>query len=138
MTDTAKTRVLIVDDEASIAKVLRKQLEVAGFEVDVAVDGEQGLAKIQGWRPAVVLLDVMLPKLSGYEVCTRVKRDEQLRRIPILMLTAKSQRQDQEAGMTCGAEAFLTKPFQLEELLAKVRGLLAAPGGAPAAAPEGA
>ena len=124
MADAVKRRVLIVDDEPSIAKILRKQMEVAGFDVTVAVDGEEGLAKIRDGRPELVILDVMLPKMNGHEVCAAVKQDTDLKAIPILMLTAKAQRQDQEEAMTCGAEAYLTKPFQLEELLGKVRGLL--------------
>ena len=124
MADAVKRRVLIVDDEPSIAKILRKQMEVAGFDVTVAVDGEEGLAKIRDGRPELVILDVMLPKMNGHQVCAAVKQDPALKAIPILMLTAKAQRQDQEEAKTCGAEAYLTKPFQLDELLGKVRGLL--------------
>lgn len=127
MTDAVKRRVLIVDDEPSIAKILRKQMEVAGFDVSVAVDGEEGLAKIRDGRPELVILDVMLPKMNGHQVCSTVKQDPELKVIPILMLTAKAQRQDQEEAKTCGAEAYLTKPFQLDELLEKVRGLLGSP-----------
>ena len=129
MSDGAKRKVLIVDDEPSIAKILRKQLEVAGFEVTVAVDGEDGLAKVREWKPELVLLDVMLPKINGHEVCKTLKADPELKGIPVIMLTAKTQRQDQDLAQQQGADAFLTKPFQLAELLAKVRGLL---GQAPA------
>ena len=129
MSDAAKRKVLVVDDEPSIAKILRKQLEVAGFEVTVAVDGEDGLAKVREWKPELVLLDVMLPKINGHEVCKTLKADPELKGIPVIMLTAKTQRQDQDLAQQQGADAFLTKPFQLAELLAKVRGLL---GQAPA------
>ena len=129
MADAAKRKVLVVDDEPSIAKILRKQLEVAGFEVTVAVDGEDGLAKVREWKPDLVLLDVMLPKINGHEVCKTLKADPELKGIPVIMLTAKTQRQDQDLAQQQGADAFLTKPFQLAELLAKVRGLL---GQAPA------
>lgn len=129
MTEGAKRKVLVVDDEPSIAKILRKQLEVAGFEVAVAVDGEEGLAKVREWKPELVLLDVMLPKLNGHEVCKALKADPTLSRIPVIMLTAKTQRQDQDLAQQQGADAFLTKPFQLSELLVKVKGLL---GQAPA------
>jgi DNA-binding response OmpR family regulator len=129
MTEGAKRKVLVVDDEPSIAKILRKQLEVAGFDVTVAVDGEDGLAKVRDWKPELVLLDVMLPKLNGHEVCKALKADPELARIPVIMLTAKTQRQDQDLAQRQGADAFLTKPFQLAELLAKVKGLL---GQAPA------
>ena len=120
MSDEAKRKVLIVDDEPSIAKILRKQLEVAGFEVAVAVDGEEGLSKVREWKPELVLLDVMLPKINGHEVCKTLKADPELKRIPVIMLTAKTQRQDQDLAQQQGADAFLTKPFQLAELLAKV------------------
>jgi two-component system phosphate regulon response regulator PhoB len=125
MPDTLKRRILVVDDEPSIAKVLRKQLEVAGFEVNVGVDGEDGLAKVRGWRPDLLVLDVMLPKRSGHEVCSVLRQDEQFRHLPILMLTAKAQRQDQEEAMQRGADAYLAKPFQLEELLGQIQTLLA-------------
>jgi DNA-binding response OmpR family regulator len=125
-----KRKVLVVDDEPSIAKILRKQLEVAGFEVNVGIDGEDGLAKVREWKPELVLLDVMLPKLNGHEVCKTLKADPELKRIPVIMLTAKTQRQDQDLAQQQGADGFLTKPFQLSELLAKVKGLL---GQAPAA-----
>ena len=130
MTDGAKPRVLIVDDEPSIAKILRKQLEVAGFDVTVAVDGLEGLTKAREAHPDVIVLDVMLPKMNGHEVCRTLKQDADMKRIPILMLTAKAQRQDQEEALKHGAEAYLTKPFQLEELLANVRSLLAKAAGA--------
>ena len=141
MADAAtKHRILVVDDEPSIAKVLRKQLEVAGFEVNVGVDGEDGLTKAREWRPDLLVLDVMLPKRNGHEVCSALRQDEQFRRLPIIMLTEKAQRQDQQEAMQRGADAYLAKPFQLEELLAQVRALLAkaapapeSPGAAPPA-----
>lgn len=124
MAEGGKARLLVVDDEPSIAKVVRKQLEVAGYDVSVAVDGEEGLTKARQTTPDLIVLDVMLPKMAGTEVCSTLKRDEQTKRIPILMLTARSRPQDEEEGMKMGADAFLTKPFQLAELLEKVRALL--------------
>ena len=124
MSEGTKRRILIVDDEPSIAKILRKQMEVAGFEVQVAVDGREGLAKVKEWKPELVILDVMLPKMNGHEVCAAVKQDEAVKQIPIIMLTAKAQRQDQDEALKHGAEGYLTKPFQLDELLAKVNTLL--------------
>ena len=129
MADAVKRKVLVVDDEPSIAKILRKQLEVAGFEVNVGVDGEDGLAKAREWRPELILLDVMLPKLNGHEVCKALKADAELKHVTVIMLTAKAQRQDQELAQSQGADGFLTKPFQLSELLAKVRALLAPAAG---------
>ena len=131
MSEDAKRRVLVVDDEPSIAKILRKQLEVAGFEVAVAVDGAEGLVKVREFRPELIVLDVMLPKLSGHQVCATLKQDAELKVIPVLMLTAKAQRKDQDEGLQSGADAFLTKPFQLEELLGQVRRLLGNGAGSP-------
>ena len=125
MADGAKRRILIVDDEPSIAKILRKQMEVAGFDVTVAVDGLDGLTKAKEGSHELIILDVMLPKMNGMEVCSNLKADERLKKIPVLMLTAKSQRQDKDEGLQHGADAFLTKPFQLDELLAKANALLA-------------
>ncbi len=117
-------RILIVDDERSIVKVIRKQLEIAGYEVAVSLDGEDGLAKAQAWRPDVIILDVMLPRVNGYEVCATLKADQDLRQIPILMLTARAQPPDREQGLRSGADIFLTKPFDLEDLLRQVQALL--------------
>ena len=130
MAETIKPRILIVDDEPSIAKILRKQLEVAGFDVTVAVDGLEGLTKAREGKPDLIVLDVMLPKMNGHEVCHTLKQDAGMKRIPILMLTAKAQRQDQEEALKHGAEAYLTKPFQLDELLTQVRHVLAKAAGA--------
>ena len=130
-----KRRVLIVDDEPSIAKILRKQLEVAGYDVTVAVDGQEGLTKAREGLPELIVLDVMLPKIGGYEVCSTLKKDTKTQHIPILMLTAKAQRQDQDIGLQAGANAFLTKPFQLEELLQKAQTLLSQSGGTAATPP---
>lgn len=129
-----KRRLLVVDDEPSIAKIVRKQLEVAGYEVTVAVDGLEGLTKAREMMPELIVLDVMLPKMNGTEVCKTLKGDPKTNPIPILMLTAKAQRTDKDIGLEAGANAFLTKPFQLDELLAKIKALLeasAAAGGAP-------
>ena len=119
-----KRRLLVVDDEPSIAKIVRKQLEVAGYDVTVAVDGLEGLTKARETMPELIVLDVMLPKMNGTEVCTTLKADPKTKGIPILMLTAKAQRQDKDIGLQAGADAFLTKPFQLEELLSKIKALL--------------
>lgn len=129
-----KRRLLVVDDEPSIAKIVRKQLEVAGYEVTVAVDGLEGLTKAREMMPELIVLDVMLPKMNGTEVCSTLKADPKTKSIPILMLTAKAQRTDKDIGLQAGAEAFLTKPFHLDELLAKIKALLeasASAGGPP-------
>ena len=134
-----KHRLLVVDDEPSIAKIVRKPLEVAGYDVNVAVDGLEGLTKARETTPELIVLDVMLPKMNGTEVCTTLKGDPKTKHIPILMLTAKAQRTDKEIGLQAGADAFLTKPFQLEELLEKIKALLAnvaSTGGSPQTVPD--
>ena len=124
MADGVKSKILVVDDEASIAKIVKKQLEVAGYEVMVAADGQAGLDTAKSWRPDLIVLDNMLPKMTGPEVAAALKKDEVMRATPILMLSAKAQRQDEEAALQSGADAYVVKPFQLDEFLAQVRALL--------------
>src|SRR3989338_1217841 len=135
MTDK-KFRVLLVDDEPSIVKMVGKRLEVEGFDVVVALDGQEGLTKAQTEQPDLIILDLMLPKLNGYEVCTMLKQDTRYQKIPIMMFTAKAQDKDEKLGMECGANGYVRKPFRAQELLEKIRSLLAASspqsGGIPA------
>ena len=128
MPDLARLRVLVIDDEPHIVKVIRKQLEIAGFEVSAAGDGSEGLAAVRAWRPDLVILDILLPGMDGYAVCEALKRDPALRQIPVLMLTAKALPAEQVEGFRRGADGYLTKPFQLEELLGEIRRLLAKSG----------
>ena len=134
-----KPRLLLVDDEPSIVKMVGKRLEVEGFDVIVAMDGEEGLTKAQTEHPDLIILDLMLPKLNGYEVCTRLKRDTSYQKIPIVLFTAKAQNKDEALGMECGANAYVRKPFRAQELLEKIRTLLAAssPPGAAASSSGG-
>jgi DNA-binding response OmpR family regulator len=119
-----KLRILLVDDEPSIVKMVGKRLEVEGFEVLIAIDGQEALAKAKGERPDLVVLDLMLPKLNGYEVCTMLKQDTRYQKIPIVLFTAKAQEKDEKLGMECGADAYVRKPFRAQELLEKIRTLL--------------
>jgi two-component system response regulator RpaA len=128
-------KILLVDDEASIVKIVRKQLEISGFAVSTATDGQAGLAMAGEIRPDLVLLDVMMPKMNGYQVCAALKQDPALRHIPVLLLTARAQRQDYQEGLKHGADGYLTKPFELDELLGKIRELLDRAAGL--AKPEG-
>jgi len=118
-------RVLVVEDEASVATGLRRGLAGEGYRVDVATDGEAGLALALTEDFDLILLDVMLPKLNGYQVCRRIR--EELRWMPILMLTAKSGEWDEAEGLDTGADDYLTKPFSMPVLLARVRALLRRP-----------
>ena len=119
-----KPRILLVDDEPSIVKMVGKRLEIEGFDVIVAMDGQEGLTKAQTEHPDLLILDLMLPKLNGYEVCTMLKQDTRYQKIPIVLFTAKAQDKDEKLGMECGANAYVRKPFRAQELLEKMRVLL--------------
>ena len=120
-----KYRILLVDDEPSIVKMVGKRLEVEGFEVLIAMDGQAGLSKAQADHPDLIILDLMLPKLNGYEVCTMLKQDSRYQKIPILLFTAKTQEKDEQLGRECGANAYIRKPFRAQELIEQIRGLIA-------------
>ncbi len=121
-----KPRILLVDDEPSIVKMVGKRLEVEGFEVLVAMDGQEGLTKAQTEQPDLIILDLMLPERNGYEVCTMLKQDARYQHIPIILFTAKAQEKDEKRGMECGANAYVRKPFRAQELLDKIRSQLTA------------
>ena len=117
-------RILLVDDEPSIVKMVGKRLEVEGFQVLVAMDGQEGLNKAQTERPDLMILDLMLPKMNGYEVCSALKHDARYQNIPIILFTAKAQDKDEKFGMECGANAYVRKPFRAQELVEKIRTLI--------------
>ncbi len=120
-------RILIADDEPNIVVSLEYLLKREGYNVLVARDGEEALACILHDLPNLVLLDVMMPKKSGFEVCQTVRADENLHTIKILMLTAKGRDTDIAKGLALGANAYLTKPFSTRELVQKVAELLGQP-----------
>jgi two-component system, OmpR family, alkaline phosphatase synthesis response regulator PhoP len=117
-------KILIVDDEADLVETVRFPLEMEGFDVLVSYNGEDALNKARKESPDLILLDLMLPKLDGYRVCRLLKFDARYKHIPILMLTAKTQEKDKVLGMETGANEYITKPFDLEMLLEKVKGYL--------------
>lgn len=117
-------RVLIVDDEPNILISLEFLMKREGYAVQVARDGEEGLALASAWRPDLVLLDVMMPRKSGFDVCQAIRADPQLAGMRIVMLTAKGRDTDVAKGLALGADAYLTKPFSTQELARKVRTLL--------------
>lgn len=111
-------KILIVEDESKIARFLELELKHEGYEVEVAGDGRQGLEKALKDNVDLIVLDIMLPGLSGIEVCRRVRQESQ---VPIIMLTAKDDVTDKVAGLDMGADDYMTKPFAIEELLARIR-----------------
>ena len=117
-------RILIVDDEPHIVKMLQARLEFQGYGVLVATDGQDGLDKVRSEKPDLIILDISLPKLNGYEVCQALRADEKHKDIPVVMLTASRQALDIMQGMKGGADAYITKPFNSEALLGILRGLL--------------
>ena len=114
-------RILVIEDEVKITDFLRRGLSYEGYEVDIAHDGEAGLAKARDDPPDLVVLDIMLPGLDGLEVCRRLRTESD---VPILMLTAKDAVPDRVAGLNSGADDYLVKPFAFDELLARIRALL--------------
>lgn len=117
-------KILIADDEQNIVISLEFLMKREGFQVSVANDGEEALARIRGDQPDLVLLDVMMPKKTGFEVCQEVKSDPALQSVKILMLTAKGRDTEVAKGLAMGADAYMTKPFSTKELVAKVKSLL--------------
>ena len=124
MTSLGTPRVLIVEDEPNIVLSLEILLHRAGYETVSAGDGEEALELMRRTRPDVVLLDIMLPKRNGYEVCRTVKSDAALSSIPVIMLTAKGQEVEILKGLELGASAYITKPFGNAEVLEAVRAAL--------------
>ena len=119
--DPSEFTILVVDDEPINRQVLRNQLEMVGYRVEVAIDGLQGLKLLKKLNPQVILLDVMMPRLSGYQTCYRIRQKYSASELPIILLTAKDQPEDTVRGFQHGANDYFTKPFSREELLIRVR-----------------
>ena len=117
-------KVLIADDEQNIVISLEFLMKREGFEVVVANDGEEAIRRIRADQPDLVLLDVMMPKKSGFEVCQEIRSDPEMAGIRILMLTAKGRDTEVAKGLALGADAYMTKPFSTRELVDKVRSML--------------
>ncbi|ANE48851.1 XRE family transcriptional regulator [Paenibacillus swuensis] len=114
-------RILVVDDEASIAQAVAYAFRREGYTVEIAHDGEEALRKADSFRPQVIVLDVMMPKLNGYEVCRKLENREN---VGILLLTVKNDIVDKVLGLELGADDYMTKPFDIRELLSRVKALL--------------
>ena len=121
---TKRKRILLIDDEVDFVDVLRVRLENSNYEVIVAYDGEEGLEKAEREEPDLIILDIVLPKISGFDVCRKLKIDENLKNTPIIMLTAKFQANDIKFGVAMGADAYIAKPFEPQVLMGKMRELL--------------
>jgi len=117
-------RVLIVEDDKDIVELVRYNLEKEGYQTAVAADGLTALSTLRRTPPDLVLLDLMLPKLPGLEVCREIRRDQSLNRLPILMLTARGEEADRVVGLEMGADDYVTKPFSPRELVARIKALL--------------
>ena len=119
-----KARVLVVDDEPDLVRILEFGLKAAGYQVETASDGQEGLKKAREQKPDIILLDLMLPKLDGYKVCRLLKFDERYKHIPIMILSARTQEGDQNLAHEMGANRFLTKPYEFSEILQHIQALL--------------
>jgi two-component system, OmpR family, phosphate regulon response regulator PhoB len=120
----SKPLVLVVEDEAALVTMLRYNLEKQGFRVEEAADGQEALTLIAETRPDLVLLDWMLPAMSGLEVCRQIRRRPATRDLPVIMVTARTEDQDAVRGLNTGADDYITKPFSIDALLARIRALL--------------
>lgn len=121
-------RVLIVDDEPNIVLSLEFLMQREGYQVATAADGEAALEALAAQAPDLVILDVMLPKMNGFDVCRRIRADPRWKGVRILMLTARGRETEVAKGLGLGADLYVTKPFSTKELVAQVKGLLAARG----------
>jgi len=116
--------ILIADDEPYLIRSLSYVLQREGYHVESAVDGQEAMSKIETLRPDLVFLDLMLPRLDGFQICRRIKERPDLRSIYVIILTAKGQQEDRQKGFQAGADAFMTKPFSPKEIIDKLRQIL--------------
>lgn len=120
----ARKRILLADDEADIIMLVSTRLKAGGYDVITATDGEAALRMVREQKPDLVILDVMMPKLNGHQVCRLLKFDSNFRSIPVIILTARTQPADARIAGECGADAHMTKPLDSQEFLKKVAKLL--------------
>jgi CheY-like chemotaxis protein len=123
-TSVAKKRVLIVEDQAAIIHMLRMRLEANNYEVITAADGQEGLEKARKENPSLIILDIMLPKMNGYKVCQLLKADPKYNAIPIIISSGRTPQEIRKVGQEVGADAYISKPFEAEALLSKMKELL--------------
>ena len=122
-------RILIVDDEPNIVLALELLMKKEGYEVHTVADGERAVQAAKDFRPDVILLDIMMPKMDGYEVCQSIRSDALLKDVSIIMLTAKGREVEREKGLALGADHYITKPLSTRQVVMKVREILTARSG---------
>jgi two-component system alkaline phosphatase synthesis response regulator PhoP len=120
----AKGKILVVDDEVYIVHILEFSLRMEGYEVATALDGEQAIEKVAAEHPDLIVLDIMMPKLDGYDACRRLKGNPETHDIPIILLSAKGRNVDQKMGIDAGADDYITKPFSPRKLVEKINTML--------------
>ena len=118
------TKIFIIEDEPSIIKLVQHNLEKEGFIVSSSPNGNEGLKELKKFQPHLLLLDWMLPDLSGIDICKSIRRESNLKNLPIIMLTAKGESEDKIKGLNSGADDYITKPFSFNEVLARINALL--------------
>ena len=121
-----KKKILIVEDDADIAKTIQYMLEQEGYDVEAVDNGMDGLSRIKCEAPDLIILDLKIPRLPGEEVCREIRKDDRISNVPIIMLTAKATDVDRIVGRVIGADYYMTKPFDIDELLAKIASLIGA------------
>ena len=114
-------KILVADDEPHILRIVKDKLSNAGFEVASVTNGEDALNAAINEKPDLIMLDVMMPKMSGFEVCQKINADETIKHIPVILLTARGQESDIKTGLEAGASEYITKPFSPRQMLAKVK-----------------
>lgn len=119
-----KKKILIVDDEYQIARMLKIRVEYMGYEADIAHDGVEGLEKARQFKPDLIILDVMMPKMDGFQVCRKLKEDPVFKSTPVIMLSVQAEEKANDLGVLAGADDYMLKPFEPEILLAKIKKLL--------------
>ena len=119
-----KKKILLVEDEVDLVKAIELRLTKEGFDVITSLDGEDALKKARRENPDLLILDLMLPKIDGYKVCRLLKFDQKYKNVPVIMLTARVEERDRNLGMEMGADEYITKPFEWNDLLAKILNFL--------------
>lgn len=119
-----KIKILIVDDDNLLRRILSDRLSFKGYEISTAIDGEDGLQKAKLIKPDLIITDVMMPKMDGFELCKKIREDEIIKSIPVIILTSRDQTADKIKGLKIGGDDYLIKPFDPEELEARIESLL--------------